>query len=131
MSKPDLRIMRGGGYWELLAQLVDELTVVQRKDPQLYQEVRGLLRRARAGTLRWRHEFMFPMQAVARRHEFGELKLEQAGQQHRMYFAEPEHRENLLLGLLYGTKTGRAGEREQQNIDIRNAESRYVQWLMD
>jgi len=61
VSKPELRILRGGGYWELLEELIAELVGVQQEDPQLYQEIRGLLRRAEVGTLRWRRDVMFPM----------------------------------------------------------------------
>lgn len=126
-DKPNLRLLEGGGggFWDYLDEMKQELNLAAVADPHLAPSLLPILETAERGELAWSESVVkYPMGLAP---DVGELIVNIERRQYRLYFAEPPEVAGLLLALKFGYKHG-ADWKQLQNDDIREAARRLEAW---
>ena len=127
-AKPDLRLLQGGsgGEWDYVPPVSLEIQLAAAADPQIAVTLVPILETAERGETVWDESVVkYPM---GLNEEIGELIVNIAGDQYRLYFAEPVDFPGVLLALKFGYKYG-ADWKKMQNADIREAGERLKLWI--
>ncbi|WP_139813388.1 hypothetical protein [Prescottella equi] len=127
-----LSLFRGRTEWDKVVAFLVDLRSAVASDPLLWPELRDLMERAAREGLPYDKGpdgkgFKWPMERA--RNELGHLKMDEADEQHRIYFSAPAERETHLLALLYGPKRRSDPDwKEVQDEHIDVADDRYASW---